>query len=45
VRAGGILSGHDYDHKLFPGVVKAVDELLQNKVSIGFDTTWYHIKK
>lgn len=28
VRPGGILAGHDYSHKSWPGVARAVDELL-----------------
>jgi len=40
VRPGGILSGHDYDEVLFPQIVKAVDESLQN-VRVGPDCTWF----
>lgn len=28
IKSGGILSGHDYSHKTWPGVKQAVDELL-----------------
>ena len=39
IRTGGMLSGHDYS-KLFPGVIKAVDEFFPQKVLIGHATTW-----
>lgn len=39
VRPGGLLTGHDYcDH--CPGVVKAVDELLEGKFTVGRDSVW-----
>ena len=28
IRSGGIISGHDYSHKTWPGVKRAVDEVL-----------------
>lgn len=40
VRSGGILAGHDYQLK-FPGVCKAVDELLGNFFHIGPDSVWW----
>jgi hypothetical protein len=40
VKKGGILSGHDYDRILFPGVIKAVDEFFPEGVVLGQDTTW-----
>lgn len=36
----GILSGHDYDLKGFPGVVRAVDEYFPGQVLIGPGRTW-----
>lgn len=30
IRKGGILSGHDYEHRMFKGVKEAVDDSLEN---------------
>jgi predicted O-methyltransferase YrrM len=41
VRPGGIISGHDYDEKAWPGVVKAVRENFpENRVVTFQDTSW-----
>lgn len=45
VRAGGILSGHDYHAALFPGVVQAVDEAFERTRLLGPDETWFVLKK
>ncbi len=42
IRPGGILAGHDYQADRFPGVVKAVDEILQGNILLGPDNTWIH---
>jgi hypothetical protein len=39
VRPGGYVTGHDYDHNKFPGVVRAVDDAFPDAV-IGEDFTW-----
>ena len=39
VRAGGILSGHDYHHR-YPGVVRAVNECLKGRFFLGADKVW-----
>lgn len=42
VKRGGILAGHDYHAKKFPGVVKAVDEMLTHKMGPGKGSTvWW----
>lgn len=41
LRSGGILAGHDYTHNDWPGVKKAVDELL-GKTSHN-DSIWYKV--
>jgi hypothetical protein len=39
VKKGGIISGHDYNEEMFPGVVRAVTELCNDKnMSISFLT-------
>lgn len=39
IKKGGIISGHDYNNTMFPGVVKAVTELCQNEnLSISYLT-------
>ncbi len=40
LRPGGLLSGHDYNGKRFPGVRRAVDEVF-DRVSTGHDLTWW----
>jgi hypothetical protein len=41
VRAGGVLAGHDYQHK-FPGVMRAVaDEFNLLDVSVTADSVWF----
>lgn len=42
VKPGGIISGHDYDFPMWPGVKKAVDEKL-GKVDIE-ETIWWKLK-
>lgn len=39
IRSGGIISGHDYEPKKFPGVVKAVNENFTEVKRFG-DTSW-----
>jgi len=39
VRPGGILAGHDYSRH-YPGVVRAVDELVEGDVRFMPDTVW-----
>jgi hypothetical protein len=39
IRAGGLISGHDYGHSRFPGVKRAVDERLT--VQTADDHVWY----
>lgn len=41
LRPGGWITGHDYDHGRFPGVVRAVDEAFPQAVK-GDDFTWMH---
>lgn len=44
VRPGGLMGGHDYAHKLFPGVKLAVDAFAAARgmpVMLGPDTTWF----
>jgi hypothetical protein len=51
VRAGGLVSGHDYDSPFHTGVKKAVDEFaMEEGVSIkahsnGKDRVWWYIKE
>ena len=41
LKATGIMGGHDYSHKYWPGVVKAVNELFHNRNIIFFpDSSW-----
>lgn len=40
VRLGGLISGHDYGGP-FKGVKKAVDEMLDNVQTTGYDEVWY----
>lgn len=46
VRKGGIVSGHDYGNKKFPGIKKAVDEFVEEKkLNIISDCyVWWFIK-
>jgi len=45
VRQGGILAGHDYNHK-WPGVERAVaDHFNLMGVGVGFDSVWFVIKR
>jgi hypothetical protein len=39
IKAGGLISGHDYGHPRFPGVKQAVDERLT--VETGDDHVWW----
>ena len=39
VKPGGLLCGHDYDHK-FPSAVKAVDEMIKNP-KVTTNSVWY----
>lgn len=43
LKPGGILSGHDYGHPLYPGVAAAVDELLPRACCLGDveSTVWW----
>jgi predicted O-methyltransferase YrrM len=40
LKPGGLLCGHDY-HPAYPGVVKAVDELVGSKLKKGPGTIWW----
>ncbi len=40
IRSGGIMAGHDYCKTTWPGVVKAVDELLGGPEKVYEDTSW-----
>lgn len=40
VKHGGIIAGHDYNAKLFPGTIQAVDEILGKPDAIYTDTSW-----
>jgi hypothetical protein len=42
VRSGGVLAGDDYT-PVWPGVVRAVDELLPRAVKKPLDTWWYEV--
>ncbi|MCH9613341.1 MAG: hypothetical protein SP1CHLAM54_03400 [Chlamydiia bacterium] len=44
VKPGGLITGHDYDHVNFPGVVQAVDEAFGDEVLLGHDYTWIYGK-
>jgi hypothetical protein len=45
VRKGGVLAGHDFNHK-WPGVEKAVaDHFNLMGVGVGFDSVWFVIKQ
>ncbi len=41
VRPGGILSGHDYNRRFFPGVIRAVEEALEDVKIRG--SIWYTV--
>jgi Methyltransferase domain len=41
VKAGGILSGHDFDGPRFPGVREAVEERFGDGYETGEDETWF----
>jgi hypothetical protein len=44
VRSGGILAGHDFNHK-WPGVERAVaDHFNLADVGVGFDSVWFVVK-
>lgn len=47
IRRGGILAGHDYHltGERFPGVKRAVDELLGSNISVGEDSVWLYSKE
>jgi predicted O-methyltransferase YrrM len=41
IKDGGLIGGHDYSHKFWPGVVRAVDEMFVGKNVIFFeDSSW-----
>ncbi len=45
VRHGGVLSGHDYNHK-WPGVERAVaDQFDLMQIGLGPDSVWFHVKQ
>lgn len=45
VRQGGVLAGHDFNHK-WPGVERAVaDHFNLMGVGVGFDSVWFVIKR
>ena len=45
VRTGGVLAGHDFNHK-WPGVERAVaDHFNLADVGIGFDSVWFVVKQ
>jgi predicted O-methyltransferase YrrM len=45
VRKGGVLAGHDFNHK-WPGVERAVaDHFNLINVGVGFDSVWFVIKQ
>jgi hypothetical protein len=45
VRKGGVLAGHDFNHK-WPGVERAVaDHFNLMGVGVGFDSVWYVLKQ
>lgn len=47
LKSGGLLAGHDYhlEEDCSPGVKRAVDELLKDKISLKNDSVWLHIKE
>lgn len=44
VKSGGYLAGHDYDPRLHPGVVQAVNEKFGNNIQIIDNITWIYKK-
>jgi predicted O-methyltransferase YrrM len=44
LREGGVLAGHDYTHRDWPGVKKAVDEIFPN-VNLVDSIWWIHVSK
>jgi len=42
IKPGGWLTGHDYNHDRFPGVVRAVDELCDEVKVFPRHTVWAH---
>jgi len=45
IKQGGIMCGHDYSD-IWPGVIKAVDELAESKVETFLDSSWgYKVSK
>ena len=44
IRSGGILAGHNFGQKKFPGVTKAVKEIFKDNFLLGQDKVWVHIK-
>jgi hypothetical protein len=41
VKPGGIISGHDYSEKAWPGVYKAVNEVFGNRsITVFCDSSW-----
>ncbi len=46
IKPGGVIAGHDYNEKLFPGVVRAVDEFFSiiGGVDLHDDYVWTYVK-
>lgn len=40
LKSGGVIAGHDYNKKVFPGVVQAVDEFFEAPVQTFCDSSW-----
>jgi predicted O-methyltransferase YrrM len=40
LRPGGMFAGHDYDPRLFPGVIEAVNDSFPEGIILGYDHTW-----
>lgn len=40
IKSGGIIAGHDYNPQLFPGCIRAVDEMVGKPDKIYTDTSW-----
>lgn len=45
IQIGGVLAGHDFGHRRFPGVEKAVRELLSDFFFDEDSMVWWHIVK
>jgi hypothetical protein len=45
VRNGGVIAGHDFNHK-WPGVERAVaDQFDLMQIGLGPDSVWFHVKQ